>query len=55
MLLPTAKVTNVEVQSPGILGFFSKTYVVPAEKLNKKGDRVELSMTSDEAKQLAKQ
>ena len=52
--LADGKVTNVEVQSPGILGFFSKTYVVPAEKLSKKDNRVELSMTSDEAKQLAK-
>ena len=48
------KVTSVEVKSPGLFGFFAKTYVVPAEKLNKKDGRVELTMTSDEAKQLAK-
>ena len=48
------KVTSVEVKSPGMFGFFAKTYVVPAEKLNKKDGRVELTMTSDEAKQLAK-
>jgi sporulation protein YlmC with PRC-barrel domain len=52
--LPYGKVTNVEVQSQGIFGFFSKTYVVPAEKLSKKDGRVELSITSVEAKQLAK-
>ena len=45
-------VKDVEVQSSGFLGFFSKTYVVPADKLNKKGGRIELSMTSDQAKQL---
>ncbi len=48
------KVTSVEVKSPGMFGFFAKTYVVPVEKLNKKDGRVELTMTSDEAKQLAK-
>lgn len=47
-------VKDVEVQSGGFLGFFSKTYIVPAEKLNKKGGRVELSMTSEQAKQLIK-
>ena len=45
-------VKDVEVQSSGFLGFFAKTYVVPADKLNKKGGRIELSMTSDQAKQL---
>ena len=30
------KVTSVEVKSPGMFGFFAKTYVVPVEKLNKK-------------------
>ena len=48
------KVTSVEVKSPGMFGFFAKTYVVPVEKLDKKDGRVELTMTSDEAKQLAK-
>ena len=47
-------VKDVEVQSGGFLGFFSKTYVLPADKLNKKGGRVELSMTSEQAKQLIK-
>jgi len=51
---PDGKVRNVEVQSSGFLGFFAKTYLVPAEKLNKKGGRVELSMTSEQAKQLVK-
>lgn len=48
------KVKDVEVQSGGFLGFFSKTYVVPADKLNKKGGRVELSMTSEQTKQFAR-
>ena len=47
-------VRDVEVQSIGFLGFFSKTYLLPAEKLNKKGGRVELSMTSEQAKKFAK-
>lgn len=46
------KVQSVEVHSGGWFGFFKKTYVVPADKLNKKGGRIELSMTSEEAKQL---
>ena len=47
-------VRDVEVQSIGFFGFFSKTYLLPAEKLNKKGGRVELSMTSEQAKKFAK-
>lgn len=53
-LVADGKVKDVEVQSRGFLGFFSKTYVVPAEKLNKKGGRVDLSMTSEQARQFAK-
>jgi sporulation protein YlmC with PRC-barrel domain len=49
------KVKDVEVQSGGFLGFFTTTYVVPAEKLAKKAGRIELSMTSEQAaKQLAR-
>ena len=48
------KVKDVEVQSGGFLGFFRTTYVVPAEKLAKKAGRIELSMTSEQAKQLAR-
>jgi hypothetical protein len=48
------KVKDVEVQSGGFLGFFSKTYVVPGDQLSKKGGRVELSMTSEQAKQFAR-
>jgi sporulation protein YlmC with PRC-barrel domain len=47
-------VKDVEVRSGGFLGFFAKTYLVPADKLSKKGGRVELSMTSEQAKQLIK-
>jgi sporulation protein YlmC with PRC-barrel domain len=53
-VVPEGNVKDVEVQSGGFFGFFSKTYVVPADKLNKKGGRVELSMTSEQAKQLIK-
>ena len=47
-------VKDVEIQSSGFLGFFSKTYVVPADKTSIKGGRVEVSMTSDQVKQLTK-
>jgi len=53
-VIADGKVKDVEVQSGGFLGFFSTTYVVPADKLNKKGGRVELSMTSEQAKQFAR-
>lgn len=53
-VVPDGNIKEVEVQSEGFLGFFSKTYIVPADKLNKKGGRVELSMTSEQAKQLIK-
>ena len=48
------KVKDVEVQGGGLLGFFTTTYVVPADKLAKKAGRIELSMTSEQAKQLAR-
>lgn len=51
---PDGKVKDVEVQSGGFLGFFKTTYIVPAEKLGKKAGRIELSMTSEQAKQLAR-
>lgn len=47
-------VKDVEIQSSGFLGFFAKTYVVPADKTSIKGGRVEVSMTSDQVKKLAK-
>jgi len=52
--LPDGKVKDVELQSGGFLGMFKTTYVVPADKVAKKGSRIELSMTSDQAKQFAK-
>ncbi|MGH6816756.1 MAG: PRC-barrel domain-containing protein [Hyphomicrobiaceae bacterium] len=48
---PDGNVKDVEVHSSGFLGFFGKTYIVPVEKFNKKGGRIELSMTSEQAKQ----
>jgi hypothetical protein len=47
-------VKDIEIQSSGFLGFFSKTYVVPVGKAAVKGGRVEVSMTSDQVKQLTK-
>jgi len=47
-------IKDVEVQSAGFLGFFAKTYLLPAEKLSKKGGRVEVSMTSEQARQFIK-
>jgi hypothetical protein len=53
-VLPDGKVKEVEVVSHGFLGLFSKTYVVPTDKLHKKGGRVDLSLTSEQARRLAK-
>jgi sporulation protein YlmC with PRC-barrel domain len=47
-------VKDVEVKSAGFLGMFKTTYLVPADKVAKKGGRVELSMTSDQAKLLTR-
>jgi hypothetical protein len=47
-------IKDVEVQSAGFLGFFAKTYLLPAEKLSKKGGRVEVSMTSEQVRQFIK-
>ena len=48
------KVKDVEVQTQGFLGFFRTTYVVPVEKLAKKAGRIDLSMTTEQAKVLAR-
>jgi PRC-barrel domain len=52
--LSDGNVKDIEIQSSGFLGFFSKTYVVPVEKAAVKGGRVEVTMTNDQVKQLAK-
>ena len=51
---PDGKVSNIEVQSKGFLGMFKTTYVVPVDKVSKKGGRIELSMTSEQAKSLTR-
>jgi sporulation protein YlmC with PRC-barrel domain len=51
---PDGRVKDVEVQSAGFMGLFSKTYLLPADRLSKKGGRVELSMTSEQARQFIK-
>jgi sporulation protein YlmC with PRC-barrel domain len=53
-VMPDGKVKEIEVHSSGFFGFFSKAYVVPADKMNLKNGRVELSMTSEQASQLVK-
>jgi hypothetical protein len=52
--LPDGKLGNIEVQSRGFLGMFKTTYVVPADKVTKKGGRIELSMTTEQAKSLTR-
>ena len=52
--LPDGKVKDIELKSAGFLGMFKTTYLVPADKVAKKGSRIELSMTSDQAKQFVK-
>lgn len=52
--LPDGKVKDIEIQSSGFFGFWSKTYVVPVDKASLKGGRVEVSMTSDQVKKLVK-
>jgi hypothetical protein len=52
--LPDGKIKEVEVQSAGFLGMFKTTYFVPVDKVTKKGGRIELSMTSDQAKSLTR-
>ena len=53
-VISDGRVKDVEIRSDGWFGFFVKTYVVAADKLNKKGGRIELSMTSEQVKQLSK-
>jgi hypothetical protein len=45
---------NLEIHSRGFFGFFVSVYVVPADKATLKGGRVELSATTDQAKQWVK-
>ena len=52
--LPDGKVKDIELKSAGFLGMFKTTYLVPADKVAKKGSRIELSMTSDQAQQFVK-
>jgi hypothetical protein len=51
---PDGIVTDVEIRSDGFFGLFSATYVVPAEKLNKRGGRLDLAMTGEQARQFKK-
>jgi hypothetical protein len=47
-------VTDVEVTSGGFLGLFSRTYLLPAQLLHKRGGRLDLVVTSGEARQFRK-
>lgn len=53
-VLPDGNVKDAEIRSSGFFGFFSTTYIVPADKLSVKGGRVAISLTSEDVKKLAK-
>lgn len=46
------KLSSIEVQSKGYIGFFKKTYVVPADAIKAKAGRIDLSITSERVAQL---
>lgn len=52
--LAGGKAGDLEIHSQGFFGFFASVYVVPADKATLKSGRVELSATSDQAKQWVK-
>ncbi len=52
--LADGKAGDLEIRSPGFFGFFSNLYVVPADKAILKSGHVDLSVTSDQAKQWTK-
>ena len=54
LIVADGKVRDIEVQSRGFLGYFSKTYLLPADKLHRKGGYVEVSMTSEQVTQFIK-
>jgi PRC-barrel domain protein len=53
-VLPNGNAKDAEIHSSGFFGFFSTTYIVPADKLSVKGGRAAISMTSAEVKKLTK-
>ena len=52
--LSDGNIKDIEVETAGFLGFFSTTYVVPVGKTALKGGRIDLSITSEQAKQLTR-
>ena len=52
--LPDGKIGDIEVHSSGFFGYFAKVYVLPAAQTTVKGGRVELAVTSEQAKQWLK-
>ena len=46
------KLTSIVVESKGFLGYFKKTYVLPADAIKTKSGRVDLSMTGERIAQL---
>lgn len=52
--LPDGKIGNIEVHSSGFFGYFAKVYVLPAAQTTLKSGRVELAVTSEQAKQWLK-
>ena len=49
---PDGKVTAIEFKTGGFLGLGGKIVSVPEAKFTRAGDRVQLSMTSDEVSKL---
>jgi sporulation protein YlmC with PRC-barrel domain len=52
---PDGKVQDIEVKTGAILGFGGSSVKVPADKVVAKGDKIQLSMTTDEFKKLKTQ
>ncbi len=48
------KLSSIVIQSKGFLGFFKKTYEVPADAIKTKAGRIDLSITSERAAQQKK-
>lgn len=52
--IANGKLNFVEILSNGFFGFFRRTYVIPGDAIQKKGGKIELSMTSEAIERLQK-
>ena len=50
--IANGRISTVVVESKGYAGFFIDSYVIPGSVLTKKGNRVELTSSSETAKSL---